>query len=824
MLLSTIHKGDQSFSQPHRSLNCDVADGVENEQRHVNQVVRRGHHRSLSNTNNLLKTLEDNTNTIETEITTANTLGFMERPVKLPLRKYHSFHFQPTQTVAGQQMCKLQQLRLQQQQNSLESQDSSPEITATQPYAKQGPLVFRPYKIDESVTFKPIQPSEESEDSIDYVREYVGTVEKFLKDEEKYMDSGDFTNLTQRLKQQQDFLNANNSPHSSGREDSRVMSHRELKESTLTDSEPNSLYEDLTFQSQAQQGSANRSNTLKEPVEKSQHFINSPRAVNLLKSVIETDSPEHLKVSLSDIPEKAQQFMHSPRALNLLKTVIETDDFQSDEEQEDDAMSRRCEQSFSNKEYKVSCVKRLNQQFENSSGSPLNKCIRKNSLKSPSSPKLSCISSYSVDSVDSGINSQVYRDISSSCARNDSVKSTSSSKVSTLCRTKQNSLENEESKNLNSRSCARNDSVKSTSSLKVSTLSRTKLNSLDNEECKDMNRTAIQNTPSSPKVSTLAEFTLDSENNTVLNANSNRGIPEDFCKSTNSPKVSTLEKFSRNSDYYSSTIKENKNPQNVNTQPTSSTKIFNLSKFSKNMPEDFHNTSKSSQETPINSTKHSTLCRKNPSKEKFQGINIDKQTNSPKRTNSYLCKKSLQFSLDNSKLKENTEQTLDPLNSTANVLTEKDLANVFKPYKQQETIRHVKETEALSQLDSLRPISTALNPAASLEALEMLTKSNPELWTSNQAGSRHNLHQLELFHSLHQQTENQNSNKSQQPQDDEEDLGYSFCEDENDDEEEEEENQKPPPSPNVTVIMAANSQTASQVKYVLTQNHREVHI
>lgn len=58
--------------------------------------------------------------------------GYTIRPMRLPLRKHHSFHFQPSQTVAGQQMIK-----------------SKPKLI--------GPLIYKPY-LSENSAFKPISP------------------------------------------------------------------------------------------------------------------------------------------------------------------------------------------------------------------------------------------------------------------------------------------------------------------------------------------------------------------------------------------------------------------------------------------------------------------------------------------------------------------------------------------------------------------------------------------------------------------------------------------------------------------------------------------
>ncbi|XP_073840504.1 neuromusculin isoform X7 [Musca autumnalis] len=144
------------------------------------------------------------------------TLGCVGRPLKLPLRKYHSFHFQPNQTVTGQQLCKLQQLRAkQQQQQEYHMQGvydlSNEELYAPKQqqqkelYGQQGPLVFRPFELNKEVTFKPIQASEESEDSLDLHKEAKGVVEK--PQGELYLDSGDFTNFTKLSVAPGDHLN-----------------------------------------------------------------------------------------------------------------------------------------------------------------------------------------------------------------------------------------------------------------------------------------------------------------------------------------------------------------------------------------------------------------------------------------------------------------------------------------------------------------------------------------------------------------------------------------------------------------------------------------
>lgn len=63
----------------------------------------------------------------------AKSNGYTIRPMRLPLRKHHSFHFQPSQTVAGQQRIR------------------------SNPKGPIGPLIYKPY-LNESSAFKPISP------------------------------------------------------------------------------------------------------------------------------------------------------------------------------------------------------------------------------------------------------------------------------------------------------------------------------------------------------------------------------------------------------------------------------------------------------------------------------------------------------------------------------------------------------------------------------------------------------------------------------------------------------------------------------------------
>lgn len=70
-------------------------------------------------------------NNISNEPNTQSSSSLSRRPVKLPLRKHHSFHFQPSQTVAGAKHNKKH-------------------------YKNNGPLVFKPF--NENSAFKPITP------------------------------------------------------------------------------------------------------------------------------------------------------------------------------------------------------------------------------------------------------------------------------------------------------------------------------------------------------------------------------------------------------------------------------------------------------------------------------------------------------------------------------------------------------------------------------------------------------------------------------------------------------------------------------------------
>lgn len=74
----------------------------------------------------------------------------VRRPVKLPLRKHHSFHFQPSQTVAG---------AMKQTKNR---------------YKNHGPLVFKPF--NEKSAFKPITPVPKSPNKTISGEKHVGNI------------------------------------------------------------------------------------------------------------------------------------------------------------------------------------------------------------------------------------------------------------------------------------------------------------------------------------------------------------------------------------------------------------------------------------------------------------------------------------------------------------------------------------------------------------------------------------------------------------------------------------------------------------------------
>uniref|UniRef100_A0A1A9WU56 Uncharacterized protein n=1 Tax=Glossina brevipalpis TaxID=37001 RepID=A0A1A9WU56_9MUSC len=127
--------------------------------------------------------------TTTTTTATTTTREFEARPVKLPLRKYHSFHFQTSQTVAGQQQCKLKKLKMQQQEQ-LQFQAHAVKHPEKHSYGKEGPLVFLPLCLNENSTFKPIVPTEESEEEEEEEEEEDDPTEMSINDElEQYSKS-----------------------------------------------------------------------------------------------------------------------------------------------------------------------------------------------------------------------------------------------------------------------------------------------------------------------------------------------------------------------------------------------------------------------------------------------------------------------------------------------------------------------------------------------------------------------------------------------------------------------------------------------------------
>lgn len=76
------------------------------------------------------------------------------RPIKLPLRKHHSFHFQPSQTVAG---ASLKHEQFQPKHSNAAHPPTTTAATTKERYKNQGPLVFKPFS--EKSAFKPIVPS-----------------------------------------------------------------------------------------------------------------------------------------------------------------------------------------------------------------------------------------------------------------------------------------------------------------------------------------------------------------------------------------------------------------------------------------------------------------------------------------------------------------------------------------------------------------------------------------------------------------------------------------------------------------------------------------
>ncbi|XP_049314269.1 uncharacterized protein LOC105225255 isoform X3 [Bactrocera dorsalis] len=145
------------------------------------------------------------------------------RPVKLPLRKYHTFHFQPSQTVAGTlRHCQLQQLRIQMQHRQqlqhyalpatqadnaelMAFRQSPTAITAetavaarpTRRYATEGgPLVFRPLSWHEQRTFKPISSPV---DAVEAAADLPTTTETALSEKSRAEEEEEKSELSEEL-------------------------------------------------------------------------------------------------------------------------------------------------------------------------------------------------------------------------------------------------------------------------------------------------------------------------------------------------------------------------------------------------------------------------------------------------------------------------------------------------------------------------------------------------------------------------------------------------------------------------------------------------
>lgn len=94
----------------------------------------------------------------------------MRRLVKLPLRKHHSFHFQPSQTVSG---------------------------TLKQTKRMNGPLVFKPF--NEKSVFKPIRPVETDEMRSGYVTNGFDQDRCYGNNEDEYVYSITSATTTPRI-------------------------------------------------------------------------------------------------------------------------------------------------------------------------------------------------------------------------------------------------------------------------------------------------------------------------------------------------------------------------------------------------------------------------------------------------------------------------------------------------------------------------------------------------------------------------------------------------------------------------------------------------
>ncbi|KAL5292690.1 nrm family protein [Megaselia abdita] len=159
----------------------------------------------------------------------AKSNGYTIRPMRLPLRKHHSFHFQPSQTVAGQQMIK----------------SSKPKVI--------GPLIYKPY-LNESSAFKPISPVYNSNDRIDdqfsghnvpricgtTLKRHMSNVETY--DVNRYNSSSSSQFYAGRYDSEDDYvMNKNDEEIDSGNEDlERVVGNNNINSNRL-------IYADLAL-------------------------------------------------------------------------------------------------------------------------------------------------------------------------------------------------------------------------------------------------------------------------------------------------------------------------------------------------------------------------------------------------------------------------------------------------------------------------------------------------------------------------------------------------------------------------------------------------
>lgn len=97
------------------------------------------------------------------DLSSSSSSSSYRRPVKLPLRKHHSFHFQSSQTVAG--TLKHEQFQPSKQSSALSAAaaPTNQQQSTKERYRNQGPLVFKPFS--EKSAFIPIVPSPSAHNS-----------------------------------------------------------------------------------------------------------------------------------------------------------------------------------------------------------------------------------------------------------------------------------------------------------------------------------------------------------------------------------------------------------------------------------------------------------------------------------------------------------------------------------------------------------------------------------------------------------------------------------------------------------------------------------